>query len=275
MKNLITIDLEDYYQVSGLADVVPFSSWTRRESRIAANTERVLECLGEIKATFFVLGWEAEKRPEIIRTIASAGHEIATHGMQHDLITSMNRQSFKQDLDISIKLLQDITGQDILGFRAPSFSITPDTEWAYEVMIQSGLKYDSSVFPVKRSRGGVAGSEKAPFKIETEAGTLVEFPLAVSDFLGREIPVAGGGFFRFYPYFFTRNAIKQINDSGRPVVVYLHPWELDPDQPRLKSTFSSDGFKHYYGLKSTAKKFNKLLKDFEFSTLKDYLYNYF
>lgn len=268
MKNLLTIDLEDYYQVSGMEDVTPFESWPNLKSRIERSLDTVLESLGDTKATFFVLGWEAEMRPGLVRKVVDSGHEIATHGMSHRLITSLNRDEFRADLEYSIKLLQDISGEEIRGHRAPSFSITDKTPWAFEVMAELGLKYDSSVFPVSRSRGGISDAKLEPFMVNTQCGSIKEFPLAVWNFLGRKLPVGGGGFFRLYPYRLTKRAILEINSAGRPVVVYLHPWEFDPQQPRLKSFLSPEGFKHYYGLKSTKRKIMKLLADFDFSPIR-------
>ena len=270
MKNFITIDLEDYYQVTGFSDVVRYDRWGTYESRVERNTNIVLEALGDNKATFFILGWEAEKRPGLIKKIAGAGHEIATHGRRHKLITNMNKEEFAEDMKREVKLLEDLTGEKVLGHRAPSFSITDDTPWAFEVMADLGLKYDSSVFPIKRRHGGIPEAGMKPFSIETSAGVIYEFPLAVTNFLGKTLPVAGGGFFRLYPYWFTRRAMLENNRSDIPVVVYLHPWEFDPGQPRLKSFFSRNGFNHYVNLDKTLKKFRKLLIDFEFTPIRNY-----
>lgn len=272
MINLLTIDLEDYYHVTGMADIVPFNKWDNFESRVEINVDILLEALGETKATFFVLGWAAERFPDLIRKISKLGHEIATHGRDHRLITNMTRVEFDADLEASIKLLEDLTGKPIIGYRAPSFSITDQTTWAFEVLARKGLKYDSSVFPMKRSRGGVPGTELKPYIMKTSSGWIMEFPLTVWNFMGKKLPVGGGGFFRLYPYWMTREMMKKVNSSGRPVVVYLHPWELDFGQPRLKSLFTRTGFNHYIGLKTTLKKIEKLLSDFKFFCIRDYLY---
>lgn len=271
MINLLTIDLEDYYHVSGMADIAPFEKWDSVESRIEKNVDILLEALGETKATFFVLGWVAEKYPGLIRKIVESGHEIASHGRNHKLITQMTKEEFSNDLEASIKLLEDLTGKPIIGYRAPSFSITEQTLWAFEVMANQGLKYDSSIYPIKRRRGGVAKAELKPFILKTSSGEITEFPLTVWSLLGKKIPVGGGGFFRLYPYWMTKSLIKNINSAGRPAIVYLHPWEFDFRQPHLKSIFSRNGFNHYIGLKSTSEKLRKLLLDFKFTTIKDYL----
>ena len=270
MKNFLTIDLEDYYQVTGFSDVVPLNEWDLYESRIERNVEFLLQAFEGIKATFFVLGYEAEKRPQLIKLIAENGHEIATHGRRHRLITDMNRKDFADDLKSAVELLEDLTGKKILGHRAPSFSIIEQTSWAYKVMAELGLKYDSSVFPTTRKRGGIERAEMKPYKINTGKNSLYEFPLAVVKVLGRKVPVAGGGFFRLYPYWVTKNAIRSCNSKGIPIVVYVHPWEFDPGQPHLKSMFNPDGFKHYINVNRNRDKFRKLLKDFEFIPIKDY-----
>jgi len=271
MINLLTVDLEDYFHVSGMADVAPIEKWDDFESRIENNVDILLETLGEVKATFFVLGWVAEKYPGLIRKIAGSGHEIASHGRNHRLITQMTKEEFTTDLELSIKTLEDLTDNSIIGYRAPSFSITDQTPWAFEVMANQGLQYDSSVFPKKRRRGGMRKTELKPYVLQTPLGMIVEFPLTVWSLMGKRMPVGGGGFFRLYPYWMTKAMIKSIHSSGRPAIVYLHPWELDLGQPHLKSLISRNGFNHYIGLKSTLKKLQKLLLDFKFTTIKDYL----
>jgi polysaccharide deacetylase family protein (PEP-CTERM system associated) len=271
MKNILTVDLEDYYQTSGMSDLAPIEKWTEFESRIERNVDILLELLDNIKATFFVLGWEAQRHPELIQKIAELGHEIATHGNLHRLITSLNRDEFREDLKSSIDFLEDATGEKVLGHRAPSFSISDETPWAFEVMAELGLKYDSSVFPVKRKRGGVEGAQRTPYEINCSAGSMTEYPLSVMDFMGKRLPVAGGGFFRLYPYRLTKWAIGDLNRKGIPVVVYLHPWEIDSKQPRIKSFFTRNGFNQYVGIESTQKKLKQLLLDFEFVAIKDHL----
>ncbi|MBL7191974.1 DUF3473 domain-containing protein [bacterium] len=271
MKNFLAIDVEDYYQVSGMADVSLFEKWESQESRTERNLEVILCAMGDVKGTFFVLGWEAEKRPQLVKMICRQGHETATHGYSHRSINDMTRANFKAELERSVKLLEDLSGHKILGHRAPSFSITCDNLWAFEVMTELGLRYDSSVVPIKRRRGGIKGAERTPYIVHTESGELQEFPMAVTEIAGRKIPVAGGGFFRLFPYWFTRNAILRLNSLCIPVVVYLHPWEFDPGQPRLKSFYSRNGFNHYVNLSGVLAKFKRLLNDFEFISFSEYL----
>lgn len=271
MTNLLTVDVEDYFHVSGMTDVVPFEKWDDFESRVERNLEILFEVLEETKATFFILGWVAKKSPSLIRRIDELGHEVASHGQNHRLVTSMTQEEFRKDLNESVKLIEDLIGKPVLGYRAPSCSITRETSWAFEVIASLGLKYDSSVFPVKRRRGGIPGAEMKPYTIDTPEGSIMEFPLAVWNLLGKKMPVGGGGFLRFYPYWLTRKSMKKLNSKEHPVVVYVHPWEIDTEQPRLKSILTRDGFNHYYGQKTTLMKIKKILADFEFFPIKDYL----
>lgn len=271
MKNILTIDLEDYYHVSGFSDIAPLEKWSEFPCRIESNVKKILSDLGETRATFFILGWVAERFPELIRDIAEAGHEIATHGSRHRMLTEMSRDEFKADLINAKSLLEDITGLPVMGHRAPSFSVTEETPWAFEVLAELGFKYDSSVFPIKRRRGGLAGAKSEPYPIDTPFGIIHEFPLAVWRLFKYKMPFAGGGFFRLYPYRMTAGLIRKLNANGKLVVVYLHPWEFDPEQPRLKSRFSRNGFNHYVGLKKTRHKFKNLIADFDFISILEYL----
>jgi polysaccharide deacetylase family protein (PEP-CTERM system associated) len=274
MINFLTIDVEEYFQVSGLSDVAPREKWENFESRIEQGVELLLNLLKDTKATFFVLGWIAGRKPELIKKISNLGHEVATHGMDHKLVTSMSREEFKDDVNASIRLLEDLTRKPVIGHRAPSFSITEKSQWALDILAQSGLKYDSSVFPLRRRRGGWSGAEEMPYRALTACGEILEFPLPVWDFLGKRIPAVGGGFFRLYPYWMTKNILRKINSAGRPAVFYLHPWEIDAGQPRLKSRLTRDGFNHYVGLKTSCDKLKRLLADFQFTSIQDCLENH-
>ncbi|MBC8278839.1 MAG: DUF3473 domain-containing protein [FCB group bacterium] len=271
VSNILSIDWEDYYHATGFADAAPYHRWDRFASRIEFSLDMILEALENQSATFFILGWEAEQRPQLIKRISDAGHEIATHGRYHRLLTSMTPEEFRNDIESCKKRLEDITGKPVLGHRAPSFSITGENEWVFEELAKQGFKYDSSVYPVKRSRGGMEGTSFYPHKVATSAGSIREFPLATVKIAGKRIPAAGGGFFRMYPYILTKYAITRNNAAGIPVVVYLHPWEFDYLQPRLKSIFTSNGFKHYVNIRRNFRKFTKLLRDFEFISFRDYL----
>jgi polysaccharide deacetylase family protein (PEP-CTERM system associated) len=269
IENFLTVDLEDYYQVSGMADVAPIGTWGDFESRIEGSVERLLEALGSVKATFFVLGWQAERRPEIVRRIDRAGHEIATHGRLHRLVTSLSREEFREDISAGVRTLEDLIGKAVFGHRAPSFSVTDQTPWVFEVLVELGLRYDSSVVPARRSRGGMPGAGTRPYVIDTPAGPLLEFPVCVWKIAGCMVPAAGGGFLRTYPYWLTTRIIRRMNAAGVPAVVYVHPWEADPGQPRLKSQWTRDGFKHYVGLRTTRGKVRRLSMDFKWRRMGD------
>jgi polysaccharide deacetylase family protein (PEP-CTERM system associated) len=271
MRNFLTIDVEEYFQVSGFTNVVTFDNWRKMECRLEIGLHKILEMLDDVKSTFFILGWVAENKPDLVKKIAQTGNEIATHGRFHRFVNSLSPEEFRADLNYAKKQLEDLIGIPVIGHRAPSFSITKEIPWAFEVLAEIGFKYDSSVYPIKRRLGGIAGESVRPYKITTNSGDLWEFPLAVTSILGRKLPVAGGGFFRLYPYWFTKRAIASLNCQGIPVVVYLHPWEFDPQQPRLKSRYSINGFNHYINLEKAEVKFQKLLKDFSFTSFESYL----
>jgi len=268
IKNVISIDLEDWFCVSNLKEVIQFEDWGRQESRIERNTHRIFKLLDthNIRATFFVLGWIAERFPSLVKDIHSQGHEIATHGYSHQLITGMTPKSFEEDLQRAIDITENITGEKIKGFRAPSFTITPDTLWAIDVLIEAGLKYDSSVFPV--SGHPDYGMPDSPLGIHEIKDGFIEVPLTVAKFATKNIPVSGGGYFRLFPYGFTRNLMKRVNHEGRSVIFYFHPWEIDPEQPRVKLPLIKR-FRHYNNLNKTYNRLDRLLTDFNFTTMRD------
>lgn len=268
MLNALTIDVEDYYQVSNFEHIVKKDDWDGYESRVAGNTRKILDILDEAnaRATFFVLGWTAEKFPELVKEIDKRGHEVASHGYWHKLIYRMSKNEFKEDLDKSIKVLEHSIGKKVLGFRAASCSITKDSLWAFDVLEERGIEYDSSVFPIHHDRYGIPGADRFVHKMSNN--NLTEFPFSTVKVLGHNLPVAGGGYFRLYPYWFTKWAIKKINSEGHPAMVYIHPWEIDPGQPRIKSNTLSD-FRHYVNIGYNENKIRKLLKDFKFTKIED------
>jgi polysaccharide deacetylase family protein (PEP-CTERM system associated) len=272
--NAFSIDVEDYFQVAALAPAVSRESWPTREYRVEANTERILNLLAEknVKGTFFVLGWVAEKSPGLVKRIASAGHEIACHGFSHQLIYKQSQTEFREETTRAKRFLEDVIGQPVLGYRAASFSITRESLWALDVLIDLGFEYDSSIFPIRHDRYGIPGASPAIGRISgPSARTLVEFPMSAATFLGVQVPVSGGGYFRILPYWLTRKGLRQINESaGRPFTFYLHPWEVDPGQPRVKvSAFST--FRHYTNLHKCEARLRQVLTDFSFSTMRDVL----
>lgn len=273
--NAISVDVEDYYQVLNFQQGIDRSEWDGFESRVERNTETALQAFEDagVRGTFFTLGCVAERHPGLVRAIAEAGHEVASHGWSHTPITALTPEAAADELARSKALLEDLGGAEVLGYRAPSFSVTEATRWALDALLDAGYRYDSSVFPVRHPDYGIPGSEKDIHRLETPSGrVIVEFPMTIARFLGRPVPVAGGGYFRLLPYGVTRWGLRQVNRSGRPGVFYLHPWELDPDQPDLRNRTSRLGaFRHYTGLRKTEPRLRRLLKEFRFTTVRDVL----
>ncbi|MCW9024274.1 MAG: DUF3473 domain-containing protein [Gammaproteobacteria bacterium] len=274
IMNALTVDVEDYFQVSAFEKDVRVTDWSTMESRVVRNTEKVLSVFdrNSTKATFFVLGWVAERYPELVRRIASAGHEIACHGYSHQLIYNQSPEVFKEETIKAKKLLEDQVQTKVSGYRAASYSITNNSRWALDILAEAGFEYDSSIFPVHHDRYGIPDSPKFPYRLETPSGkSLVEFPLSTADMLGYKLPVAGGGYFRLYPYFFSKFALRRINRKElEAFIFYLHPWEVDPDQPKIKTNMLSR-FRHYNNLSKCEQRLERLLKDFSFTTVKDIL----
>ena len=271
MKNALTIDLEDYYHVSAFRDQISSAQWNIQQSRIETNTEVLLDLLdgAGCKATFFTLGWIAERHPELVRRVAERGHEIACHSLRHRTVYDMTVEEFRQDTRQAKQLLEDASGQEVRGYRAPSFSITRDSFWALEVLAELGFTFDSSIFPINHPNYGIPGGARDPWRIETPHGPIVEFPLTTLQLLGWRSPFGGGAYFRILPYWYTRWGIRFLNTrEHRRVCVYLHPWELDMEQPRMEGRITSR-IRHYLGLRSTPAKFRKLIRDFEFVPLGD------
>jgi polysaccharide deacetylase family protein (PEP-CTERM system associated) len=269
VKNALTFDIEDYFQVSAFSERVDISLWGKTPSRVQANTSKVLDLLGDAgqSGTFFVLGWVARNHPKLIRQIAERGHEIACHSLEHRRVYEMTRDQFFEDTRSAKYALEDAGGQPVLGYRAPSFSITQDSLWAFEVLAQLGFKYDSSIFPVNHPNYGMPNAPRGPFRIDTRCGPLVEFPMMTVEFGGRRSPLGGGAYLRILPYWYTRWGIRHINKTeGRPACVYLHPWELDAEQPRMAVGLTAR-VRHYVGLRGAESKFRRLLRDFDFQSL--------
>jgi len=274
--NGFSVDVEDWYQVADFAAVLGFDDWDKYESRVAANTDRVLRLLddaGGVKGTFFVLTWNAERHPEIVRRIAAAGHEVASHGYAHKLIYEQTTEEFRADVARAKRILEDITGAPVLGYRAPSFSVTTRSLWALDVLLDLGFRYDSSVFPVKDSLYGLPDAQRFPYVIrERDGRRLVEFPITTTPLLGRNLPLGGGGYLRMLPYPYMAWGMRRVNrGEGKPAVVYMHPWEVDPEQPRIKTAGKRGFSTHYVGLAGTEAKLRKLLTSFRFAPIRDVL----
>lgn len=267
--NAMSIDVEDYFHVSVFDGIVPRSAWDGMESRVVANTERLLDIFDEsgARSTFFVLGWVGERHPALVRRIADRGHEIASHGYAHRLIYDQTRAAFREDVRKAKSILQDASGRAVIGYRAPSYSITPRSLWALDVLLEEGYRYDSSIFPIQHDRYGIPVSGRAPYPITRPAGTLIEVPASTTRVGPFNLPVAGGGYFRILPYWWTRWGMGRVNRlEQRPAVFYLHPWEIDPDQPRLQAGRLSR-FRHYRNLEETETRLRALLRDFRFDTI--------
>jgi len=274
MLNALTFDIEDYFQVEAFKDYVSFDEWPAYQSRVVQNTRKIMDILDErhVKATFFILGWVAERFPDMVRELADGGHEIATHGYAHDMVYTQSPEVFEQDLVKSINILEQISGTKIIGYRAPTYSIIEESFWAFDILIRHNLRYDSSIFPIIHDRYGVPDGERFPHTIKRDGvGTLHEFPLSTLRFWKWNFPVAGGGYLRLLPYAVVKQSVTWLNRKQKPVIIYLHPWELDPDQPKLPNLPAKTRFRHYLNLHTTGNKLRKLVHDFEFGPICDVL----
>jgi polysaccharide deacetylase family protein (PEP-CTERM system associated) len=270
--NAFTVDVEDYYQVSAFEKHVPRDQWDQWESRVVANTQRILALLDrrQVKGTFFVLGWVAQRHPRLIREIHAQGHEIGSHGYWHRLIYEHSPGDFRDDLRRSRDVLEDATGAPVTAHRAASFSITARSLWALEILVEEGFSVDSSIFPIHHDRYGIPDAEPRLHRLATPAGPLWEFPPSVARIARMNLPVSGGGYFRLYPLFWTHYCLGRINRRGRqPFVFYIHPWEIDPDQPRVAGPSRLTRFRHYVSLGQTERKLDRLLARFRFGRVSD------
>ena len=271
-SHFFTVDVEEYFQVKALESAVSKDEWLSRPSRLAASVDALLESLDErsTRGTFFVLGWIARHRPDVVRAIVAAGHEIASHGFWHERVTSLGRDAFRGDLRSSKQVLEDLTGHEVVGYRAPSFSIIPGWEWAFDVLIEEGYRYDSSLFPIRRRGYGYPDSPRGPHMIQRASGRIAEFPLATTRIFRYPVPAAGGGYLRQFPLAIVRRAFREATQRAEPATFYIHPWEVDPDQPRI-SVSGLNRLRHYRGLGDTLARVDTMLKEFRFTTIASYL----
>ena len=270
MRNVMSIDLEDWFCVYNLSRVIPYADWDRCESRVERNTTRLLALFARhnVQATFFVLGWVADRFPDLVREVERAGHEIGTHGYAHRLLTFMTPEEFRADLMRSLEVLARTATQPVLGFRAPSFSLTAETLWAVRILQEAGLRYDSSVFPVGfHPDYGMVDADLEPHPL---VEGLTELPMGVVEVLGRRVPCSGGGYFRLFPYELTRRLMRRCNAQGRSVMFYLHPWELDPDPPRIALP-AGKAFAHYFRLSGWPDRLDEILGGAPFGTMSEML----
>lgn len=271
--NAFTVDVEDYFHVAALAAAVPRESWSSRECRVEQNMERLLALLAErgVTGTFFVLGWVAERYPRLVRRIAAAGHEVACHGYSHQLIYEQTPEVFREETARAKHLLEDALGAPVHGYRAASFSVIRRTLWALDTLIDLGFHYDSSIFPIRHDRYGIPDASPEPGRVTAPSGReLVEFPMVPASVFGMKVPVCGGGYFRIFPYWLTRAGLRQINRRGRAFPFYLHPWEIDPEQPRIRVGALSR-FRHYTNLHRCEARLHRVLTEFPFAPMREVL----
>ena len=268
MINAMSIDVEEHFQVSAFEGHIDRGTWDRHPSRIEQNVERILELLDDhgTNATFFILGWIAQRHPQLVERIANAGHEVASHGFNHVRVTSQTPAEFRQDVEDTKRVLEDICGAEVIGFRAASFSIGSTNLWALDVLADAGYRYSSSINPIRHDHYGSPSSPRVPFR--AEKGGLLEVPISTIPLLGNNLPCGGGGYFRILPYRYFHWAIRRLNEGeGRPSVFYFHPWEIDPDQPRQRGVGLKTRIRHYFNLHRMEPKLRRLLADFRWERM--------
>jgi len=263
-----TVDVEDYFQVSAFASRIRPEDWGQYECRVEQNTHRVLDIAARTgtTGTFFVLGWVAERYPQLVHEIQAAGHEIGCHSMWHQLVYDLGPERFRRDLVDARNVLEDITGAPITLYRSPSFSITQRSTWALAILREEGFFVDSSIYPIRHDCYGIPTAPLEPYLIDTSAGAIREFPGMVYELAGMRLPVGGGGYLRLFPWCLTHTLLKRVRRQGRPLNVYIHPWEFDPEQPRIAASTKSR-FRHYQNLHTTADKIERLLTTFNLNTM--------
>lgn len=273
--NAMTVDVEDYFHVAALAQSIDRSQWDSMEYRAEESTRRLLRLFesSQIKATFFVLGWVAKRSPDLIREIHRAGHEVASHGMSHKLVYNQTPAEFESETKDAKALLEDIIGTPVLGYRASTYSITRRSLWALDILHEAGFAYDSSIFPIRHDLYGIPDAPVAPARISTPKGaSIVEFPMSTAQMFGLKVPVSGGGYFRLLPYWVTARGLASLNGAGRPFIFYLHPWEVDPEQPRIKTSWRSR-LRHYTNLSRCEARLRRLVSEFSFGPVRQVLQN--
>ena len=265
--NALSVDVEDYFQVSALAPHIARSEWDRIPCRVERNVETLLGLLAESgsQATFFTLGWIAERYPALVRRIVAAGHELASHGYSHRRATDQSRSEFLEDIRSAKDLLQDLSGVEVKGYRAPSFSVGSGNLWAFDCIAEAGYRYSSSVYPIRHDHYGMPDAPRFPYR---PRDNLLEIPVTTARLLNRNVPAGGGGYFRLMPYALSRSLIRRVNRAEhRAAVFYLHPWELDPGQPRVAGTSLKTRLRHYLNLHRTQSRLRRLLGDFKWGRI--------
>jgi polysaccharide deacetylase family protein (PEP-CTERM system associated) len=270
--HLFSVDVEEHFQVSAFDGVLPRSAWDSQPSRVERNTGLLLDLMAKHGATgtFFTLGWVAERCPQLVRRIAGAGHEIGSHTWWHPRVSSLTPEAFREEVRSSKQILEDTAGVPVLGFRAPSFSIRPGMEWAFDVLLEEGYTFDSSLFPIRRPDYGWPGAPTRPHHIRRPGGTLLEIPMATTEALGIRLPAAGGGYLRHLPPWLMDRALREHQQNGIPAMLYIHPWEVDPDQPRLPVGWLTR-VRHYRGLDRTLARLDRLMSAWPFTSVERWL----
>ena len=267
LTNALTIDVEDYFQVSAFAPYIRREDWDARECRVENNVGRILELLAakDTKATFFTLGWIAERYPQLVRRIVDQGHELACHGYGHERVSDLSEAAFTQDVTRAKRLLEDLTGQQVLGYRAPSFSIGVGNLWALDVLARSGFRYSSSIYPIRHDHYGMPDSPRFAYRV---ASGLLEVPVTTVRLMNRNLPSSGGGYFRLLPYAVSRWLLRRVNHKDREsAVFYFHPWEIDPGQPRIAGIDAKTRFRHYVNISRTEQRLLQLMQDFRWGRM--------
>jgi len=276
MTNALTVDVEEYFQVTGFNGKAPYSAWESFESRVEPATEKLLSLLAEhgVRGTFFIVGWVARRHPGVVRAIQKEGHEIACHGYAHREISDQTPEGFRSDVELAKKILEDITGEPVRGYRAPTFSITNRTMWALDILIERDFRYDSSIFPIIHDRYGIPDAARFPNVINRGNGNRIwEFPISTVRVMGVNLPFSGGGYMRVLPPSLVSRALESINRKGQPAIVYVHPWELDPGQPRINAS-PLTSVRHYHNISRMTRKLEYLLPRHKFAPVSEVLERY-
>ena len=274
MLNAFSVDVEDYFQVGAFERAIPRHTWGGFQPRVERNTQRLLDLCEEhqVRGTFFVLGWVAERWPELVRAIRDAGHELGTHGQDHRRVTSMTPEQFREDLRRSKRTIEEVAGVEVIGYRAPNYSIVRETLWAVDILSEEGFRYDSSIFPIRHDHYGIPDFPRFPRPVKTEnGGALQEFPISTVRFAGMNLPFVGGGYLRQFPMPFIRWGMRHLNaHERRPAIVYVHPWELDPEQP-VQPVGALTRLRHYRNLDRTEDRLATLFSEYAFTSCREIL----
>lgn len=269
-RNVVSVDVEDYFHAEVFSGVVDRSRWDSYVSRVEGNTRRLLELLGDLNlhGTFFVLGWVAERFPSLVREIAAGGHELACHSYWHRLIYNLDPAEFREDTRRAKDVIEQAAGQPVYGYRAPTYSVVDRSVWALEILLELEFTYDSSIYPIRHDRYGMPGAPRSPFRFQTPSGPITEFPITTFRLAGHNLPVGGGGYLRLLPRFYTRMGLKRVQKEGVPVVIYIHPWEVDPEQPTLPVSLKSR-LRHYTNLSRTFDRFQSVLQAGKYTSFRE------